>query len=58
MYNLYNQIQIKGMYFFCTKYNQKEKKLKYIILQPGETIENVIFKWQIRSTKNTERMDI
>ena len=26
MYNLYNQIQIKGLYFFCTRYNEKEKK--------------------------------
>ena len=43
MYSLYNQIQIKGLYFFCTRFNTKEKKKKYVVLKPGETIEQVFF---------------
>lgn len=38
MYNLYTQIEVKGLYFFCTRYDQKDKKLKYTIIKPGETI--------------------
>lgn len=43
MYNLYSQIEIKGLYFFCTRYDEKEKRVKYVILKPGETIEEVAF---------------
>jgi len=35
MYNLYNQIQIKGLYFFCTRVDKKDNKMKYVILKPG-----------------------
>jgi hypothetical protein len=39
MYNLYKQIDIKGLYFFCHYFNEKAKKVKYAQLQPGQTIE-------------------
>ena len=55
MYNLYNQIEIKGLYFFCTRYDQKEKRMKYVILKPGETIEQVNFLW-LRFTKSMAKM--
>eukprot|EP00919_Chromeraceae_sp_WS-2016_P064918 GHVR01153719.1.p1 GENE.GHVR01153719.1~~GHVR01153719.1.p1 ORF type:complete len:119 (+),score=6.43 GHVR01153719.1:94-450(+) len=46
MYNLFQQIQQKGLYFFClreerTGKDQKKNKIKYVVLRPGATIEEV-----------------
>ena len=40
MYRLYEQIQQKGLVFFCLN-NNPEDKAKYIRLQPGPTIEQI-----------------
>ena len=40
MISLYNQIKQKGLYFFCPYLSSKDE-LKYSILKPGPTIEDV-----------------
>jgi hypothetical protein len=44
MYRLYEQIQQKGLYFFCIN-NSPEQKVKYIRLQPGPTIEKIFSRY-------------
>lgn len=39
MYRLYQQIETKGLLFFCL-HAQKEKA-KYVKLKPGPTIEDI-----------------
>jgi hypothetical protein len=43
MINLYNQIETKGLYFYCLV-NIKEKP-RYILLKPGPTIEEIFLKY-------------
>lgn len=43
MISLYNQIKQKGLYFFCP-YLEKDK-LKYSVLKPGPTIQEVYKKF-------------
>jgi cell division protein YceG involved in septum cleavage len=39
MYRLYQQIDTKGLYFFCLQ--EVKEKTKYIRIQPGSTIEQI-----------------
>jgi len=39
MYRLYEQIQQKGLYFFCLQV--VKEKAKYVRIQPGQTIEQI-----------------
>jgi hypothetical protein len=45
MITLYKQIDQKGLFFFCPFLSGQKQELKYAILRPGPTIEQVYGKY-------------
>lgn len=43
MYRLYQQIETKGLYFFCLQVNKE--KARYVKINPGPTIEEIFNKY-------------
>ena len=43
MYRLYEQIQTKGLHFFCL--HAVKEKAKYVKLKPGPTIQEIYNKY-------------